>query len=137
MKPKLSALSIIDDDEIFHLIMKRTMAKVYPVQFIFDFFDGHEAIEYFKEKKENLIDLPQLILLDIQMPYMDGWQFMDAFIKIKFSNLYHPPVYIVTSSINEKDIQKAASYERINGYKIKPVTMKDFKEIISAWFEMR
>jgi CheY-like chemotaxis protein len=113
---------IIDDDQVYQLVMRRAIEQSGVVKDVLQFYDGEEAINYFKEKQQSPESLPQLILLDINMPYMDGWQFLDEFIKIPFSDDYKRIIYIVSSSSTTEDLNKARGYETISGYFIKPVT---------------
>ncbi|MCO5949972.1 response regulator [Mucilaginibacter sp. RT5R15] len=74
-------------------------------------------------------NLPEVILLDLNMPVMDGWEFLDEFTKV-------PPakkiiIYIVTSSIDPADVEKAKQYEAISQYIVKPVTVDNLKEILN------
>ena len=67
------------------------------------------------------------IFLDINMPVMDGWQFLEHFVQIGGSLKKEVTLYIVSSSINPKDIEKANKLESISGYIIKPVKPKDLE----------
>ena len=136
MSYQLSTAGIIDDDQIYQLVMKRTIEQTGLVKSILQFYDGEEAINYFKNKYEAIDALPQLILLDINMPYMNGWQFLDEFIKIDFNKNYKLTIFIVTSSSTTEDMMKARQYHVVTGYHIKPITKDQFtammKTLISA-----
>ncbi|MBN8854126.1 MAG: hypothetical protein BGO55_07015 [Sphingobacteriales bacterium 50-39] len=132
MSYKLSTAGIIDDDQIYQLVMKRTIEQSGMVRDILQFYDGEEAINYFKEKQQTPEDLPELILLDINMPYMDGWQFLDEFIKIPFKGNYKRIIYIVTSSSTTEDQNKAKEYEVVSGYHVKPITKDMLEQIMQS-----
>ncbi|MDO6429144.1 response regulator [Flavitalea sp. BT771] len=132
MSNKLSVAGIIDDDEVYQLVMKRTIEQSGMVESVLQFYDGEEAISYFKEKHATTEMLPGLILLDINMPYMDGWQFLDEFIKIPFREDYRRTIFIVTSSSTSEDLKKASQYSVVSGYHVKPITQDKFKEILAA-----
>ena len=72
--------------------------------------------------------LPQLILLDLNMPIMDGWEFLDEFIKIPCKQKI--TIYIITSSIDRADVEKAKTYSNVSNYILKPVTIEGLKEIL-------
>jgi len=74
--------------------------------------------------------MPEIILLDLNMPVMDGWQFLDAFIK-KYPN-QDVHIFIVTSSIDQADIDKAASYKLVSNYVVKPLQRDQILEMIQA-----
>ena len=132
MNYKLSRAGIIDDDQMYQLVMKRTIEQSGMVKDILQFYDGEEAINYFKEKQQNPESLPELILLDINMPYMDGWQFLDEFIKIPFKGNYKRIIYIVSSSSTTEDLNKAKEYEVVSGYHVKPITKDMFEQIMQS-----
>nr|WP_321222116.1 response regulator [uncultured Psychroserpens sp.] len=73
-------------------------------------------------------NLPDIILLDINMPIMDGWQFLDEFVKIESHKLI--TIYIVSSSIDPQDIKRAKKYQNISNYIVKPITIKKLKTIM-------
>ena len=130
MSYKLSTAGIIDDDQIYQLVMKRAIEQSGMVKDVLQFYDGEEAIKYFKEKQQTPEDLPELILLDINMPYMDGWQFLDEFIKIPFKDSYKRTIYIVSSSSTTEDLNKAKEYEVVSGYHVKPITKDMFDQMM-------
>lgn len=131
MAQKLLSAGIIDDDQIYQLVMKRTIEQTGLVKSILQFYDGEEAINFFKNTYEAIDALPQLILLDINMPYMNGWQFLDEFIKINFKSDYRLTIYIVSSSSTTADINKAREYSIVSGYRIKPITKDQFVEMVN------
>lgn len=73
-------------------------------------------------------ELPELILLDLNMPIMDGWEFLDAFIQIPCKQKI--TLYIITSSIDDEDIKKAKTYSNVSNYILKPVTIDGLKAIL-------
>lgn len=129
---EVSKAGIVDDDQIYQLVMKRTMEQSGYVKSILQFYDGEEAIGYFKEQFESKDALPELLLLDINMPYMNGWQFLDEFIKIKFSHDYKLTIFVVTSSTTQEDRNKADEYSIVSGYHIKPITKDKFVEMLES-----
>jgi CheY-like chemotaxis protein len=130
MSYKLSTAGIIDDDQVYQLVMRRAIEQSGMVKDVLQFYDGEEAINFFKEKHQYPEVLPELILLDINMPYMDGWQFLDEFIKIPFKGEYQRTIYIISSSSTMEDLNKAKQYSIVSGYHIKPITKDKFEEIL-------
>ncbi|MDQ7918564.1 response regulator [Mesonia sp. MT50] len=72
-----------------------------------------------------------MILLDLSMPVMDGWQFLDEFTKVKIEKKI--TIYIVSSSIDPMDYERAKSYNDIQNYIIKPVQTEDLKSILKIF----
>lgn len=132
MNHKLSTAGIIDDDQVYQLVMRRTIEQSGMIRSILQFYDGEEAIAYFREKQSATEVLPELILLDINMPYMDGWQFLDEFIKIPFNGDYRRTIFIVTSSSTSEDLNKAKGYSVVSGYHVKPITKDKFNEMMAS-----
>ena len=87
---------IVDDDKVFHFIIKKLLLKNNIQTEPVFFENGFDAIEELKDKIDSENDLPDLILVDINMPIMDGWQFLEEFRTIK-SQLKK-----ATLSMNEK-----------------------------------
>ena len=122
---KLSFL-IVDDSEMDRYILKRNLKKIYPDSEIFEQRDGQEAIQFlqdYENKKKSLGESfpPILTFLDINMPMMNGFRFLDEFKPIKDSNQeYHSCVIMMfTSSQRESDKQKAFSYDFVKEYIVK------------------
>jgi CheY-like chemotaxis protein len=127
---RLKTLILVDDDEIIVYLTKRTIKETNLVDLMEVFRNGKEAINYLIENAENLDLLPEVIFLDLFMPEMDGWQFLEEYKKIK-SKIGKPiTIYIITSSISPEDISRAKSISEVSDYIIKPVTRENFIEII-------
>ncbi|MCJ8210554.1 response regulator [Mucilaginibacter sp. RS28] len=124
-------MAIIDDDPAFQFITKRQLMHSGHKGALLQFFDGQEAFDYFKQNESEADHLPDLVLLDINMPYMDGWQFLDHLdlLNLAKENLI---IYMVTSSNAKSDIQKAATYPRLAGYHIKPIAKERMIEMLAA-----
>ncbi|MBY0427227.1 MAG: response regulator, partial [Cytophagales bacterium] len=86
------------------------------------------------EQGENL---PNVILLDINMPEMDGWQFIEEFRTLKAMSGHKTAIYISSSSISAEDTAKAESYEEISSYLIKPIEPKTLLNIVQKNWENR
>ncbi|WP_417871085.1 response regulator [Winogradskyella sp.] len=92
------------------------------------FNNGQEAINNLKPIMLTGEKIPEVILLDINMPIMDGWQFLDEFIQIESHK--EVTIYIVSSSIDPADLQRAKKYESISNYVVKPITAETLKNIL-------
>ena len=118
---------IIDDDPIFVFGAKRIMqAADFSKSFII-FNNGKEAIDGLKHILTEGQKIPEVILLDINMPVMDGWQFLDEFSKIERAK--DVTIFIVSSSIDPSDLEKARSYNIVNDYVLKPISIEKVKTI--------
>ena len=122
---------VIDDDTIYQIIVKKIIQKSEMFSEISSFKNGKDAIDKLYNALENNESIPDILLLDINMPIMDGWEFMEelGLIKPKFNK--EIVVYIVSSSIAIEDKNKSKSYENILGYLSKPVHVNDLILIAS------
>jgi two-component system chemotaxis response regulator CheY len=128
---KFKDVFVIDDDKVFHFIIKKLFSKNNIDISPSFYFNGLEAIEEIKEKINSGNTLPDLILLDINMPIMDGWQFLDEFRKTRIvTQGDRTTIYLVSSSDSISDINKAKEYQdQIKDYFFKPMTLEDLQKI--------
>lgn len=128
---KVDIACIIDDDPIFVFGTKKIMKLANFCNSFLVFHNGEEALNHLKPIIESNNDsLPDVILLDLNMPVMDGWEFLDEFIKIPCEK--EITIYIVTSSIDPMDIDRAKDYDNISNYLIKPISSQKLQELMSA-----
>ena len=125
MMRKISRSCIIDDDPIFVFGTKKVMKEVDFCDDILVYHNGEEAINGLKSMVKRGEQLPNLIFLDLNMPIMDGWDFLEDFIAIPNHNRKDVFVYIISSSIDANDFIRARNYEIVNNYILKPVTPED------------
>lgn len=129
---KFNDVFVVDDDKIFHFIIKKLLVH-NNINVIPKFFEnGLQAIEGIKTKLNKGENPPDLILLDINMPILDGWQFLEEFKAIKDKLSKEIIIYIVSSSDDSTDKNKAKNYQsEVKNYYLKPMTADDLKEIFS------
>ncbi|MET0759299.1 MAG: response regulator [Flavobacterium sp.] len=126
----IKTIAIIDDDDIFVYITKKAVEQINLVEQIKVFGNGKDAIDYLKENCCKPELLPEIILLDLSMPIMDGWQFLDEYTKIKPKIGKKIIIYIVTSSISPDDMKRAKKIDAVSDFIIKPITKDKLIEII-------
>ncbi|MGA8855390.1 MAG: response regulator [Christiangramia sp.] len=117
---------IIDDDEIYQMIIRKLIARAKIFEETFFFNNAVEALNTIKITEDNL---PSTIFLDINMPAIDGWQFLERLEKIYPSLYTKTNVYIVTSSIAYSDKEKIKEFPGISGFLSKPLNIDILKEI--------
>lgn len=125
---RIDSLCIIDDDPIYIFTTKKTLEKGDFCNSISVYSNGKEAFENLFYLNNIGADLPDLILLDLNMPIWDGWDFLNEFSKLKTSKSIK--VFIVTSSKHPDDIRKASSYQFVQNFIIKPVTIDNLSEAL-------
>ena len=127
---KFNDVFVVDDDKIFHFIIKKLLLNnninVEP-----EFFEnGLQAIEEIKSKLEKKEVIPDLILLDINMPILDGWQFLEEFKVLKSRIEKEICIYIISSSDNTVDRNRANDFkDEIKDYYLKPITIEGLRSI--------
>jgi len=130
IKNRIKRACIIDDDPIFVYGIKRIMNEIDFCDEIIVYANGESALNELGSLVQEGKKLPDVILLDLNMPVMDGWVFLDDFVKIPSHNQEHLSLYLLTSSINPSDIEKAKNYPIVNNFISKPVTISDLKHML-------
>jgi CheY-like chemotaxis protein len=126
----LKQLSLVDDDDVFVFLTTRMLEKYKLVDLIKIFDNGYDALVFIKENLDNINALPDIILLDLSMPIMDGWQFLDEFVKINSKIGKKITIYICSSSISPDDVARAKSISAVSDFIIKPMTKEKLIEMI-------
>lgn len=130
MTGKLANLWIIDDDPMSSFYIKR-LAELGELASIISIYDkARGAVDYLLHHKKSPEHLPDFILLDIYMPELDGWGFIEEFSKIKDQLIKDIKVCIISSSNHPRDMQRAESLPCITAYLQKPVTLEGLKQIV-------
>tara|TARA_R110002051_G_scaffold77045_1_gene140543 strand:+ start:638 stop:1039 length:402 start_codon:yes stop_codon:yes gene_type:complete len=127
---KLNSSCIIDDDAIFIYGTKKIMKKINFCDEILVFNNGKDAMDGLELLAEQNKKLPNVIFLDINMPIMDGWEFLEDFVKIPNNNRDNVTIYIISSSIDPIDIQKVQLYGLVNNYILKPIRIVDLEKVL-------
>jgi CheY-like chemotaxis protein len=125
-------LCIIDDDELYKLLLKKTIINLKSNTNVISFANGEEAIYGLLENKSEPSKLPDTILLDINMPVMDGWEFMEHFLNIQKEFSKPIVIYIASSSIANQDIEKSKTYKEISGYLVKPIVKSTVVSLLNG-----
>lgn len=129
---KVDSICLVDDDEIFQFVTKRVIEQTRLVQTIRLFSNGKEAIGFLEEVHASNSQLPDIILLDLNMPVMDGWDFLEAYVLLKPELSKPITIYIVSSSISPADILRAQRISEVTDYIIKPITTEKLIDMLSS-----
>lgn len=116
---------IIDDDPIYKLVTNKLIKKTNLFSETRDFSNGSEALNYF----ESTTDFPDILLLDLEMPEMDGWEFLEEFCQLKKRMENNGIIYIASSSIALEDKIKAQKYKCVRDFLSKPINLDKLKKI--------
>ena len=132
MKKKLNCILLVDDntdDNIFHQIILKKMDIVNRIDIV---LNGLEALVYLK--KENQMP-PELILLDINMPKMNGWEFLEQYKHLNARQKARVVIMILTTSANPDDLKKAKEIKEVTGFETKPLSEEIMTEILNKHFQ--
>ena len=123
-------ICIIDDDDIYQYTITKILQSLKLNKKIIAFSDGEEALDFLIANLYNDDELPDVIFLDINMPIMDGFQFMEEYVKIKPNVGKKITIYMVSSSVDPADIQRAKNISDISDYIIKPIKSGELRTLI-------
>jgi CheY-like chemotaxis protein len=111
---------LIDDDSVCNFLNKKTLERTGFVNDIQTVLNGKEAIDLFNSYYQESRQLPDIVLLDLNMPIMDGFGFLEAFKRLPSADKENVKIIVVTSSQDPKDISRAKELG-IKQYLIKPL----------------
>ena len=124
------SVAIIDDDKIFQEIIKKTIGQIESIENIYSFSDGKEAIDYFGIYSNDIKMLPDVIFLDLNMPNMNGWEFLEEYFLLEPNLAKKSTIYIVSSSVDPNDLIKVKSSNEVSDYLVKPLNIEFFTQIL-------
>jgi len=119
----LETILFIDDDLITLMLCKMVISKASFSKEIATAKNGEDALKYFDTiKTTQSINKPQLIFLDLNMPVMNGWEFLDSFNTEKYSEFHETKIIILSSTIDPADLERSKKYPSVIEFLSKPIS---------------
>ncbi len=126
---KVNSIMLIDDDAATNFYHKIIIQRLNCSNRIEVFDDATEALQYL----ENAEELPDIIFLDINMPKMNGWEFIEEIVKNGMNEILNDSTIVVlTTSLNSNDKEKALKYGIISDFRLKPLTKETLLEVMDS-----
>lgn len=131
MKKKLNILLVDDDpdDNFYHQIIINEMDIVNSIHIV---MNGIEAVDYLKSESRTP---PDLIFLDLNMPRMNGWEFLEEYKHLGIEQKAKVLIVILTTSTNPDHIKKAMEIKEVTGYETKPLSKEMLKGLLELYFK--
>lgn len=120
---------LVDDDEINNFISRKVISMFGAKVEIVEFLDPNEALEQLEEVNEQKTRLPDFIFLDINMPQMSGWNFLEKFKEFAQFNIRLTKIIMLSSSVFEEDISRAKKYDCVVQYLSKPLSIDSLEQL--------
>lgn len=134
-KEKLNSILLVDDDDTVNFFNEFLLKELNVSEEIVVKENGEEALDFLKTRESKEALFPDLIFLDINMPVMDGFEFLEAYRNANLEDKTNALIVMLTTSLHPKDIERANSYPFISEYVYKPLTQDKIKEIMLKHFQ--
>ena len=130
--PNVNTILVIDDDPIVGLIVERANLKVQLAEQVQCFYNAVDGLDYLTGLADQHKEAPEIIFLDICMPIVNGWQFLEQFETIGWSET---TIYMLASSTDQEQINRAKKVANVENYIVKPLTVERLRMIKDHWVE--
>ncbi len=124
---------IIDDDNVYRYTTEKYLKLLKLSKEVTVYSDAEEALGYLEANLNNKNIFPEIILLDVNMPILDGWQFIAEFQKLKGQLDQKLDLYMVSSSIDERDEFRAKSLEGVKDFLVKPLNEAGMRKMVEDY----
>jgi CheY-like chemotaxis protein len=129
---KLACILLVDDDNTTNFVNRMLLQDLAVTEKVIEAKNGQEAIKFLQEQSQNN-GCPQLILLDVKMPVMDGFEFLEAYEKLEFEQKESIIIVMLTTSLHPRDVERLQNLP-IKGYLNKPLTKDKMLDLLSQHF---
>lgn len=134
IKEKLNCILLVDDDEDCNFFHTRLIKKMNIAENVAIALDGKEALDFLTSEEKGVYPRPAIIFLDINMPVMDGWDFLEAYSSLNDDQKAQIILIMLTTSLNPDDKQKALNNRYVKDFKNKYLTKEDLNQVLEEHF---
>ncbi len=126
--PKFTNVLLVEDDPITIMVCDRIIKITSFAEKVTSCANGKIAIDFLSSLKETEA-IPRIIFLDINMPVMNGWDFLEEFEKMKDNFKELPRIYLLSSTVDPEDYKKAKNFSLVNDFISKPLSREALEKI--------
>lgn len=134
---KLDTILLIDDDPATNFLHKFMLQKENCAENIVCIQNAEDALVYIKKMLDEDLHYPELIFLDINMPRMNGWEFLAEYDKITHNKKSSKIVVMLTTSLDPIDKEKATTINDVNEFLSKPLTSEKIRHVLDSYNLMK
>jgi CheY-like chemotaxis protein len=134
MKQQLKSILLVDDDaatNFLHTLILRGMHCTENIQTV---LNGQEALDYLRAAHAGEHPVPELVFLDINMPMVNGWEFLEEYDTLPQEQRAKTVIVMLTTSLNPDDIARSEKYDEVQAYRQKPLDVKMMTAILEEFF---
>ena len=128
MKFSNQLIGLVDDEQVFHWIAQKFIEQINHGLESVSLYDGSEALDYLQKPESKI---PDILFLDLNMPILNGWGFLDEFANLKARLTKKMDIYILSSSVDPEDHKKAKKYPYVKRFLSKPLTKILIEDLLS------
>lgn len=132
MSTSIKTVMIIDDNAVDLYIASRMIESNQFATTILEHNSALDALDYLQKYQDNPEQLPQVIFVDIYMPQMSGFEFMESYGNLPLALREHCKVFILSSSIDDRDIARARANNHTCSFVVKPISKEFLAEVSSG-----
>ena len=123
---------LVDDDDIFNFLHREVILQVDPTAKIDAYGSSNDAVAYLSQLADRGEPMPNYVFIDIRMPELNGFEMLDQIIALFSEAAFeHSRIFMLSSSLDEKDEARAKSYHMVTAFKGKPLTQESVGELLA------